>query len=192
MSYRARRLCILAVALCVLAGAPVAATSAAVTIERIIAKIDDDIIMLSELQDFVKPNVDKLKRNFRGEQLNRRIRELELQALDAMIENRLILKRAASLKLSVSEKEIEHAIAGILRQNKTTTAGLREFLSSQGMTMEKYRDEIREKLLARKVESSEVGVRFRWWSRKSRIITTRMPMTTARRKAGRCGRFSFP
>ena len=159
MSYRVRRFFVLVAAFCALVGTPVAATSAAVTIERIIAKIDDDIIMLSELQDFVKPNVDKLKRNFRGEQLNRRIRELELQALDAMIENRLILTRAAALELSVSEKEIENAIAGILRQNKTTTAGLREFLSSQGMTMEKYREEIREKLLARKVESTEVGVR---------------------------------
>ena len=71
MSYRARRFCVLAIAFCVLAGAPAAAT-AAVTIERIIAKVDDDIIMLSELQDFVKPRVDKLRRDYRGEQLKRR------------------------------------------------------------------------------------------------------------------------
>ncbi len=159
MSYRARRFCVLAIALCVLVGAPVPAMSAAVTIERIIAKIDDDIIMLSELQDFVKPSVDKLRRNFRGEQLNRRIRELELEALDAMVQRKLISKRSSALGLNVSEKEIENAIAGILRQNKTTTAGLRDFLSAQGMSMEKYREELREKLLARKVENMEVGVR---------------------------------
>ena len=164
MSYRARRFCVLAIALCVLAGAPVLATTApvaasAVTIERIIAKINDEIIMLSELQEFVKPSVDELRRNYRGEQLNRRIRELELEALDAMVQSKLILKRSSALELNVSEKEIENAVAGILRQNKTTTAGLRAFLSSQGMTMEKYREELRKKLLARKVENMEVGVR---------------------------------
>ena len=164
MSYRARRFCVLAIALCVLAGAPVPATTApvaasTVTIERIIAKVDDEIIMLSELQEFVKPSVDELRRNYRGEQLNRRIRELELEALDAMIQSKLILKRSSALELNVNEKEIENAVAGILRQNKTTTAGLRSFLSSQGMTMEKYREELRKKLLARKVESMEVGVR---------------------------------
>ena len=158
MSYRARRFCVSAIMFCALAGAPVAA-AAAVTIERIIAKVDDEVIMLSELQDFVKPRVDKLRRDYRGEQLNRRIRELEIKALDAMIQSKLILKRSSALELKVSEKEIEKAVAGILRQNKTTTAGLRSFLSLQGMTMEKYRDELRKKLLARKVETMEVGAR---------------------------------
>ena len=118
MSYRARRFCVLAIAFCVLVGAPVPAMSAAVTIERIIAKIDDDIIMLSELQDFVKPSVDKLRRNFRGEQLNRRIRELELEALDAMVQRKLISKRSSALELNVSEKEIENAIAAYFARTK--------------------------------------------------------------------------
>ena len=164
MSYRARCRFVLAIVICALAGVSIPATTApaaasAVTIERIIAKIDDDIIMLSELQDFVKPNVEKMRSRYKGEQLNQRIRELELQALDAMIQSKLIVKRASALELKVSEKEIENAIAGILRENKTTTAGLREFLSSQGMTMEKYRDELRKRLLSRKVENMEVGGR---------------------------------
>lgn len=161
MSYRARCFCVLAIAFFVLAGGLLPATIApaaasAVTIERIIAKIDDDIIMLSELQDLVKPDVKKLRENYRGEQLNRRIRELELAALDTMIQSKLIAKRASALELNVSEKEIENAVADILRQNKTTTAGLRAFLDSQGMTMEKYRGELRKRLLARKVENMEV------------------------------------
>ena len=159
MSYRARCFCVLAIAFCALAGAAVPVTSASVTIERIIAKIDDDIIMLSELQDFVKPRVEKLRQNYRGEQLNRRIRELELAALDTMIQSKLIAKRASGLELKVSEKEIENAVADILRQNKTTTAGLRAFLESQGITMEKYREDIRKRLLARRVENMEVGGR---------------------------------
>ena len=147
------------VAFCALLGAPALAISAAVTIERIVAKIDDEIIMLSELQDLVKPNVDKLKKSYRGEQLNRRIRELELEALDNMIENKLALKRASTLEVGVDDKEIEKAIAGILRENKTTTAGLRAFLSTQGMTLDQYRKEIGKRMLARKVERMEVGSR---------------------------------
>ncbi len=159
ISYRARGLWVSAIVFFVLMGASAVAMSAPVTIERIIAKIDDEIIMLSELQDLVKPRVDKLRDSYKGEQLNRRIRELEISALDAMIESKLIEKRASTFGLNVSEKEIENTVTGILRQNKTTTAGLRDFLRSQGMTMEKYRDEIRKKLLGRKVENMEVGLR---------------------------------
>ena len=159
MSHRARCFWVLTIAFCFLVGAPVAAMSATVTIERIIAKVDDEIIMLSELQDFVKPNVEKLKRSFSGARLNQQVRKLELQALDVMIVSKLIAKRATALELNVSEKEIENAIAGVLRENETTTAGLRDFLTSKGMTMERYRDDLREKLLARKVENMEVSVR---------------------------------
>ncbi len=159
MSYQAKRFCVLTIAFCALLGAPALAMSAAVTIERIVAKVDNEIIMLSELQDLVKPNVDKLKRTYKGDRLNRRIRELELEALDAMIGNKLILKRAAALGVGVDKNEVENAIAGILRENKSTTAQLRAYLSTQGITLAKYRSELRKRLLARRVEGIEVGSR---------------------------------
>lgn len=159
MAYRVRRFCVFGALLCALAGAPAPAMSAMVTIERIIAKVNDKIITLSELQDLVKPNVDKLRKDYEGEELNRRIREVELRALDAMVENRLILERAESLKAEVNEKELENAIGDMLRKNKMTTAQLRRFLSTRGVTFEKYRDDMRERILARKVERREVGAR---------------------------------
>ena len=61
MSYRARCCCVLAIAFCALAGALAPVASASVTVERIIAKVDDDIIMLSELQDFVKAQLAPYK-----------------------------------------------------------------------------------------------------------------------------------
>ncbi len=159
MAHRARRLRILGMAMCALAGAPAPAMPALVTIERIIAKVNDEIITLSELQDLVKPNADKLKKAYKGEELNRRVRELELRALDAMVENKLILARAAAIRAEVDEKELESAIADMLRKNKMTTAQLRRYLSTRGTSFEKYREEMRRRMLARKVERMEVGSR---------------------------------
>lgn len=159
MAHRARRFWILGTALCALAGAPAPASPALVTIERIIAKVNDEIITLSELQDLVKPNADKLRKAYKGEELNRRIRELELRALDAMVENRLILGRAAAIRAEVDEKELESAIADMLRKNKMTTAQLRRYLSTRGTSLEKYREEMRKRMLSRKVERMEVGSR---------------------------------
>ncbi len=133
--------------------------SAAVTIDRIIAKVNDEIITLSDLQDLAKPGVDNLRKNHEGAELNRRMRELELELLDILIENKLILQRAAALQVKVDEKEVENAIAVVLRENKITTAGLRNFLSTQGVTLEKYREDIRKRLLTRRVAGMEVGVR---------------------------------
>ncbi len=137
------------------------ATAAVVTVERIIAKVNDEIIMLSELQDFVKPRVEELRKNYAGEALNSRIRELELAALDAMVEKKLILKRAGVIGAKVDEKEIEGGVTRILQENNITTARLRDILSAQGTTFEKYREDIRERILARKVERAEVGLRVR-------------------------------
>ncbi len=158
MSHRARSVWVGAAALCVLVGTCATAMGASITIERIIARINNDIITLSEIQEAVKPEVDKLRKTYRGEELERRMREVELRSLGTMIESKLALQRAAAIEVGVSEKEVEEAVAGVLRRNKTTTAGLRTFLARQGISFEEYRKRLREGLLSRKVERMEVGV----------------------------------
>ncbi|MBI3128255.1 MAG: peptidylprolyl isomerase [Candidatus Tectomicrobia bacterium] len=142
-----------------LAGCATAASAAPVTIERIVAKVDQEIITLSELQDLVKEEVSNLARVYKGEEFERRRREMELRGLDALVENKLILRRAKSMGVTVGESELEQAVSSVTDRNRLTTQDFRKYLASQGMTLETYREKVRERLLVRKVESLDVALR---------------------------------
>ena len=142
-----------------LGGMPVA-ESQSITIERIVSKINDDIITLSEMQDFVKGEVGKLRVKYSGTELTSRLRELELKGLDILIERKLILQRAKALKIDVNPKELETAIGVVLKKNNIQVDDLDRRLRIQGLTPESFRDNVRETILARKVEGREVNFRI--------------------------------
>ncbi|OGL61210.1 MAG: hypothetical protein A3J27_03215 [Candidatus Tectomicrobia bacterium RIFCSPLOWO2_12_FULL_69_37] len=142
-----------------LAGCAPAAWAAPVTVERIVAKVDQEIVTLSELQDFVKDEVEKLAKTYRGEDFERRRREMELRGLDALVENKLILRRAKSLGVTVGDTELEQAVSAVTGRSRITTEELRKYLATQGMTLETYREKVRERLLVRKTDGLEVSLR---------------------------------
>ncbi|MEK6710383.1 MAG: peptidylprolyl isomerase [Nitrospinota bacterium] len=136
-----------------------AAWAAPVTVERIVAKVDQEIVTLSELQDFVSEEVAKLSKVHSGAEFERRKREIELQGLDILVENKLILRRAKAMNLTVGEAELEQAVSAVTGRSNITTEELRRHLISRGQTLETYRERVRERLLVRKTESLEVNIR---------------------------------
>ena len=142
-----------------LAGCATAAWAAPVTVERIVAKVDQEIVTLSELQDFVKDEVEKLAKVYKGEDFERRRREMELHGLDVLVENKLILQRAKALGVTVGETELEQAVSAVTGRSKLTNEEFRKYLAARGMTLEGYREKVRERLLVRKMDGLEVSLR---------------------------------
>ncbi len=146
-------------ALVVFMASPAPAAPAAITIERIVAKINQEIITLSTLQDFVFEEVKNLRGKYKGEELERQIRDIELRALDVLIERMLVLQRAKDLKLKVGDKDLESAIELVMARNRLNVQTFRRFLKVQGTTLEEYRKRMRDQILARRAESIEVNIR---------------------------------
>ncbi|MBI2131313.1 MAG: SurA N-terminal domain-containing protein, partial [Candidatus Tectomicrobia bacterium] len=111
-----------------LAGCASGAGAAPVTVERIVAKVDQEIVTLSELQDFVKEEVDKIAKVYSGAEFERRKREMELRGLDVLVENKLILRRAKVLGVTVGETELEQAVSAVAGRSKITTEEMRKYL----------------------------------------------------------------
>ncbi len=146
-------------ALVVFMATPAPAEQAPITIERIVAKINQEIITLSTLQDFVFEEVKNLRNKHKGEELKRQIHDIELRALDLLIERLLILQRAKALKLKIEDKDLESAIELVMARNRLNAQTFRRFLKVRGTTLEEYRKRMREQILLRRTESIEVDIR---------------------------------
>lgn len=123
----------------------------AAVVERIVAVVNDDIVLLSEVEDRLRfmvaenpaQNPDKLRKG----------------VLDGLIDERLIAQEAVTLKLEVDRMEVDRAVDEIKRQNKITQAELEEALRAQGMTMSGYREDLRNQILRLKVLNLQVRSR---------------------------------
>jgi len=129
-------------------------------VERIVALVDNEIILLSELEKRgASAGVPPAKEeDFMSEA--RRQQALE-RVLWQMIDDLLVKKKAGEMKINVENIEVERAIDNVALQNGVSRAGLFEAIRKQGLTVDGYRRDIRRQLLKHKVMSLKVRGRVR-------------------------------
>ena len=129
--------------------------------ERIVAIVNEDIILLSEVEERVGPIVAEMQR--RGEITERnqgaQIMLLRRRVLDLLIDERLMLQQAQQLKLGVTSEEIDRALEEIRKQNNVEMDELVKALAQQGMTLAQYRQDLRKQILRLKVVNAAVRSR---------------------------------
>ena len=126
-----------------------------VVVERIIAVINNEIILLSDLRDRAtllgQPIDDAVLLNPHALG-DRQIRQL----LDRMVDDALILQQAHELKLTIEKAEVDRAIDEVRKQNGLSEDQFRDVLGQQGYSWESYRHELRNQLLRFKVINTAV------------------------------------
>ncbi|MBW2570897.1 MAG: peptidylprolyl isomerase [Deltaproteobacteria bacterium] len=155
---------ICAVFFCVLGSPFVIQSQGAEIVDRIVAVVNDDIITLFELNQSIKPYEDKIHALGYTEEKERRmvfkVREGVLsQLIDRKIEDQQI-KRS---NIKISEEQIDQTIERIKEKNFFTDEDLRLALAKDGLTMEAYRNKIKEEMLGTRLINLEV---------KSKIVIT--------------------
>lgn len=134
-------------------------------VDRIVAVVNEDIVSLSEVTRAVQPYADKIKSL--GYSLEK---ELEIlfkvrgDILDQIINQKLTDQESKKYKLSVSEKEIDNALERVKEANLYTDEDLRSALAKDNISMEEYRNKVRENILRAKLLNIAV---------KSKIVITR-------------------
>lgn len=137
-----------------LIGASAAPAAAATVVDRIVAVVNKDIILLSELDQLAQPT-------FRDGDLDspdgRRKYDIHRRKiLDQLIEKQLVADQAKEMKLSVTEEEVRRASDEVKRNNNLDDAQFLEALKSQGMTLESYKKQLKQQILELKVISQAV------------------------------------
>ena len=120
--------------------------------DRIVAIVNDDVIILSELQREMSPFLPQLHAQFSGKEFQQQVTQLRHKLLVAMIEQKLQLQQAKKMRLTVSDREINSTVQEMRARRganpaSTPTAGERKAAQDQLLLMKVYQHRIRSTLL---------------------------------------------
>ena len=113
-------------------------------LDRIVAVVDEDVVLKSELDRQVAAVTAQYASN--PQQLPPHD-VLERQLLDRLILQKLQVARADSTGVKVSDAQLDQALTQVASQNKMDVAQLRGAIESQGLSYTGFRDNVREQLL---------------------------------------------
>ncbi|SMC16348.1 periplasmic chaperone for outer membrane proteins SurA [Desulfacinum hydrothermale DSM 13146] len=110
-------------------------------VDWIVAVVNDDIILESELEARVKAIAQASGQSLASAP---QMGLLKKEVLRQMIRERLTAQEVARLKISVSDQEVEGALERIKEVNQLDDQQLAEMLRREGRTLEQFKDKIRE------------------------------------------------
>ncbi|MFH2218086.1 MAG: SurA N-terminal domain-containing protein [Pseudomonadota bacterium] len=134
------------------------------TVDRIVAVVNDDIILLSDLDRSVKPYLDRVRQSgYTIDQQREMLFKVRENVLNQLIDQKLTDKEIERYQIKVSEKQIDNAIEHMKEVRFLTDEDLRAALARDGVTMEEYRKLMKEQILRTMLINQEV---------KSKIVIT--------------------
>jgi peptidyl-prolyl cis-trans isomerase SurA len=128
-------------------------------IDRIVARVNDDVITLSELQEEGLPLFERLRENYTGRELEDRVQRAEREFLDQLVLKRLQLQYATQIGVTASDNEINAAFKDVLTRNNLTQEQLVELLTREGLTLQDYKDRLREQIILARLMNQAVRSR---------------------------------
>jgi len=84
--------------------------------DRIVAVVNSDLVMLSDVKREVEPHEERLKQHHHGHDLEQRLKTAEYMTLTKIIERKLQLQEAKAKNVEVSDQEIKQAAERMKQQ----------------------------------------------------------------------------
>lgn len=143
-------------------GVTAAGNASASVVERVVAVVGEQAVLLSELRDRAKPFLLQLGQQAEDE-AHRAAATSQLYArlLQRMIEDELEQKAANRANLTVTAAEIDDALKRIATQNGVTVARILDEATKSGLTEVSYKQELRRQLLEAKLMNLRIQGRLR-------------------------------
>ena len=139
------------------AAAGVRAPVRAVGLDRVVAIVNDEAITQYELDEAKHLVIEQLKHQ-KVAQPSQDV--LDKQVLERIVTERALLQYAKESGIKVDDNMVERTIQRIAEDNKLTLDGLREILAKDGVVYAKYRDDVRNEIIMRRLQEREVDNRI--------------------------------
>ncbi|MDC8011489.1 peptidylprolyl isomerase [Tahibacter soli] len=118
------------------------------SLNKIVAVVDEDVVLQSELDRAVNQVLAQYQRN--PQQLPPRP-VLERQVLDRLIMTKLQVAKAEQTGVRIGDVEVDQAIAGIARQNKLDVDQLRAAIARDGISYDEFRRNLHDDLVGQRL-----------------------------------------
>lgn len=134
----------------------------AAVVERVVAVVGEDAILLSDLRERARPFLIRIQQQVpAGAQRNAATSQVYREVLDRMIDERLEEKAANRARIVVTSREIDAAIERVAAQNGLPVEQLVSEAVRSGMTEQQYRDEMKRQLVDAKLMNLRLQGRIR-------------------------------
>jgi peptidyl-prolyl cis-trans isomerase SurA len=126
-------------------------------VDRIVAIVNDDIIRLAELNKAFEPVEKQIQsKGFPAEKEREIIYEKKMETLDNLVDDKLVDQKIDEAGITVKESDIDNAVAQIKSINKYSQEEFELALTSSGLDLTNYRDELKKQILRNRLVSQEV------------------------------------
>jgi len=135
------------------APAPASAPSRPVTLDRVVAVVNDEALTQHEMNEQKRVLMQQLRES--------RLQPpapdvLDKQVLDRLITERALLQYAKETGIRVDDTTVERTILRIAQENKLTPDEFRKVLDREGIPYGKYLEDIRRELLIQRLRDREI------------------------------------
>ena len=145
---------------------------AAEPLDRIIAVVNDGVVLHSEMERSIKITEGQLRdRGIAAPPAS----ALQTQVLERLVLGRLQTQRAGEAGIRVDDRELNEVLNSIAAQNKMTLPQFTEALKKDGLDFASVREQVRDEVLSQRVRQKEVG---------SRVTVTEQDVDLALANAG--------
>jgi peptidyl-prolyl cis-trans isomerase SurA len=151
-------------------------------LDHIVAVINDDVIVRSELDRDIITILAQVRA--RGTPLPPQ-EIIERKVLDGMIDKRLQLQAAERLGVKVDDATLTRAVENIAKRNNLTLTQLRNTLEAEGISFESFREDTRNQIVLAKLRAQEVVNRITVTEREIKSFLDRNQAAIAGRDAVR-------
>ncbi len=128
-------------------------TPSAIPLDHIVAVVNEDVILHSELEQYLRAVV----RQLRGQNTPMpEMSALVKQSLERLIVESLQLQRAKSTGLRVDDETLNRSIQGIARKNSMSLEQFRNALLADNMDYASFREDIRKEIIISRLRTRDV------------------------------------
>jgi len=127
--------------------------SAVVSVDRVVAIVNDEALTQYELDDARRI----VQQQLRQQKVQPPAADvLDKQVLERLITQRALLQEAKEGGVKIDDSQVERAIQRIAQENKLSAEEFRKLLAQENIPYAKYRDDIRNEMIVQRLREREV------------------------------------
>jgi peptidyl-prolyl cis-trans isomerase SurA len=127
------------------------------SVDRIVAVVNDEVIVRSELNEKMAQVVGQLQAK-KAKLPPKEV--LERQVLERLIIDKIQLAAAARAGINVGEEMLAQAVSNIARNNKMNLSEFRNAVQASGISFNKFREQLRKRIMTDRYRNKEMRSRI--------------------------------